>query len=90
MMALEMWVAVMFFATWLPSHWKRRVVGFGLISDISVHVVLQTLFGGDAMGRAGMLLAGILINISMHAYRNLYGWESIKRGRWTRFAGRMT
>lgn len=89
-MGFGMWLTVMFFTTWLPAHWKRRVVGAGLISDITVHLVLQGLFGGDATGRAGMLLAGILINMTMHAYRHALGFEKLRAGKWVRYAGRLT
>lgn len=89
-MGFGMWLTVVFFTTWLPARWKRRVVGAGLASDVTVHVVLQSLFGGDAMGRAGMLLAGILINMTMHAYRHAFGYERFSRGGWVRHAGRLT
>lgn len=75
--AITMYIAVLLLTSWLPAHWKRRIVGVGLIADISVHVILQTMFGGDANGRAGLLLAGVLVNITMHAYRNWAGYEVI-------------
>lgn len=75
--AITMYIAVLLLTSWLPAHWKRRIVGMGLISDISVHVILQSMFGGDANGRAGLLLAGVLINVTMHAYRGFAGYETI-------------
>lgn len=77
MTAITMYIAVLLLASWLPAHWKRRIVGAGLIADIGVHVILQAMFGGDANGRAGLLLAGVLINITMHAYRGFAGYETI-------------
>lgn len=77
MTAITMYIAVLLLASWLPAQWKRRIVGVGLIADIGVHVILQTMFGGDANGRAGLLLAGVLINITMHAYRGFAGYETI-------------
>ena len=85
--ALAMFIAFCFFATWLSAPVKRRIVGYGLAADITVHVVLQTMFGGDANGRAGLLLAGVLINASMHLYRYFYGYETLSMKGWVRRAG---
>lgn len=84
--ALAMYIAFILLATWIPPHWKRRVVGYGLLADITVHVILQTMFGGDANGRAGLLLAGVLINLTMHAYRRLHGFEKLTTKGWRRYA----
>lgn len=88
--ALAMYIAFLFMATWLPAHWKRRAVGYGLAADITVHIVLQSMFGGDANGRAGLLLAGVLINATMHGYRFLCGYETLSLKGWVRIAGRLT
>jgi hypothetical protein len=88
--ALAMYIAFLFLATWLSAKVKRRVVGYGLAADITVHVVLQTMFGGDANGRAGLLLAGVLINATMHLYRWLYGYEKLTTKGWQRIAGHRT
>lgn len=89
-MAIAMYIAFMLLSLWLPAEWKRRAVGYGLLTDILTHVLLQTLFGGDAQGRVGMLLAGVLINITMHAYRRMYGYEKLTTRGWQRYAGRLT
>lgn len=73
--ALTMYIAVMLLASWIPAQWKRRLVGMGLFTDIAVHVILQSMFGGDAAGRAGLLLAGVMINGTMHLYRKMAGYE---------------
>lgn len=88
--ALAMYIAFLFLATWLSAPVKRRLVGYGLLADITVHLVLQGMFGGDANGRAGLLLAGVLINATMHGYRYAYGFETLSLKGWTRFAGRLT
>lgn len=89
--AIAMYVATMFLSSWFSAQTRRRVVGYGLISDISVHIILQSMFGGDANGRAGLLLAGVMINITMHAYRRLRGYERYVLGRgWVRYAGALT
>lgn len=88
--AIAMYIAFLFLATWIPAHFKRRAVGYGLITDVSVHIVLQTMFGGDANGRAGLLLAGVLINATMHAYRKFAGYEKLTMDGWVRYAGQLT
>ena len=80
--ALAMYLAFIFLCTWLSPQTKRRVVGYGLAADITVHVVLQTMFGGDADGRAGLLLAGLMINGTMHAYRYMFGYERLTFSGW--------
>lgn len=85
--AICMWISLMFFASWVSPSIKRKIVGMGLITDITVHVVLQTMFGGDAAGRAGLLLAGVMINITMHAYRKMYGYDTPSLNGWVYHAG---
>lgn len=84
-MAIGMFVAFILLATWLSPQTKRRIVGYGLMADITVHVLLQSMFGGDAAGRAGLLLAGVLINISMHVYRHAHGYEKLTLSGWQRY-----
>jgi hypothetical protein len=81
-MGIEMYIVILFFASWISRKWKRRIIGFGLMTDISVHLFLQTTFGGDAEGRAGLLLAGVLVNITMHAYRHFLGYEKLTAKGW--------
>lgn len=88
-MGIEMYIVMLFFASWISAKWKRRIMGLGLITDISVHVFLQSTFGGDAEGRAGLLLAGVLINITMHAYRKFLGYEKLTRTGWVRVKGKL-
>ena len=85
---IAMWIAFIFLVSWIPMHWKRRIVGYGLATDITVHVVLQTLFGGDAGGRVAMLFAGILINLTMHGFRWGFGYDKLTARGWIHFKGR--
>lgn len=89
-MALAMWLTTMFFSSWLSPQTRRRLVGAGLFADITVHLILQGMFGGDAEGRAGLLLGGILINITMHTYRWLKGYEKLTAQGWVRYPGVLT
>lgn len=86
--AAAMFIAFILLCRWIAPKWKRRAVGYGLLSDISVHIVLQGMFGGDAEGRAGLLLAGVLINISMHLYRKYFGYEKLSMNGWVRYDGK--
>ena len=88
--ALAMWIAVLFFSSWLSAQTRRRLVGMGLVADITVHAVLQLMFGGDAQGRAGLLLAGVMINLTMHTYRWLVGYEKFTAAGWVRYPGVLT
>lgn len=83
--ALAMYIAFLLLVTWIPQPWKLRAVGYGLAMDILVHVVLQGLFGGDANGRAGLLLAGVLINVTMHGYRYWFGYSKLTIRGWKTF-----
>jgi hypothetical protein len=88
MMGITMFISLLFLASWIPAEWKRRLVGFGFATDIAVHVILQTLFGGDAEGRVGMLFAGVLFNCAMHLYRKLFGYETLSGDMdWVRHPG---
>ena len=80
--ALAMYISFLFMATWLSPTVRQRVVGMGLFADIGAHVVLQSMFGGDAEGRAGLLLAGVLINATMHAYRAWCGYQTLTLRGW--------
>lgn len=87
LMGIAMWIAVCFIATWVGPAARRRIVGFGLLADITTHIILQSLFGGTGEERVGMLFGGILVNITMHAYRWMYGYEKLTVNGWRRFAG---
>lgn len=80
--AIGLYIAFIFLTTWVSPTIKRRAVGYGLFADVTMHVTLQVMFGGDADGRAGMLIAGVFINLTMHAYRYFNGYET-----WSREAG---
>lgn len=87
---IVMFISLLFLASWLPAHYKRRLVGFGFFTDVGVHVVLQSLFGGDGDGRIAMLFAGVLFNVAMHAYRWAFGYEKLSNFEWVRYPGAMT
>lgn len=81
-MGIGFYVAFIFLTTWVSPTIKRRAVGYGFIADIAMHITLQAMFGDDASGRGGMVLAGVLINLTMHTYRYFHGYET-----WSRSTG---
>ena len=87
---IVMFISLLFLASWIPAEWKRRAVGFGFLTDVSVHIILQSLFGGDGDGRIAMLFAGVLFNVAMHAYRKLYGYEKLQNFVWVRHPGALS
>ena len=100
-LAIAMYVATMFLSSWFSAQFRRRIVGYGFLTDVSVHIILQYMFGDDANGRAGLVIAGVMINVTMHTYRWLRGYERYIRphkdkdgnyvkGRWARYAGTLT
>ena len=72
-----MWITVVFLATWLPSSVIRKAIGLGAVTDITIHLVLQFFFGGTGAERVGLLIAGVMLNVTMHLYKYLFGWETI-------------
>lgn len=90
LMGIAMWISIVFLATWIGPTGRRRIVGFGLLADISTHIILQTLFSGTGEERVGMLFGGILVNITMHAYRHFKGYEKLTSQGWQRYAGAWT
>lgn len=86
-MGIAMWIAVIFISTWVSAQTRRRIVGMGLLADIATHIILQSLFGGTGEERVGMLFGGILVNLTMHAYRWAYGYEKLTSHGWVRYAG---
>lgn len=85
---LAMWIAFIMLVSWVPMHWKCRIVGYGLLADITVHVILQSMFGGDAGGRVAMLFAGLLINGTMHGFRWAFGFDKLTTRGWRHYKGR--
>lgn len=74
--AFAMYLMLLFACSWLSPAMRRRLAGMGLFTDISLHAGLQFMFGGDADGRVAMLFAGLMFNLTMHAYRWYAGYTT--------------
>lgn len=79
---IVMWISFMILWSWIPTNWKRRIVGYGFAADIAVHVILQGLFGGDGEGRIAMLFGGVLINLTLKTYRKIWGCQKLTAEGW--------
>jgi hypothetical protein len=84
---LAVWVALSIMFSWLGPKWRKRVVGMGLLTDISVHVILQTLLGGANDGRMAMLFGGVMFNLTLMLYRKLRGYSTLSNGEWIEHPG---
>lgn len=81
-----MWITLCFLCTWIPPSLMRKIIGFGFVTDITVHLVLQFMFGGTGEERVGILMGGVLFNISMHFYKYMLGYERFGK----RYPGKLT
>ena len=72
---------------WCGTKWRKRLVGFGLLTDISVHILLQAFLGGDGEGRLAVLFGGVMFNFYLMFYRKLFGYSQFANGEWRMFPG---
>jgi hypothetical protein len=72
---------------WCGKQWRLRLVGFGLLTDIMVHVVCQALLGGANEGRLAVLFGCVMFNLSLMSYRKIWGYQSYEDGEWVRHYG---
>lgn len=59
---------------WAGKKWRQRLAGFGFLTDISVHIIAQALLGGANEGRLAVLFGCVMFNLSLMAYRQLWGY----------------
>jgi hypothetical protein len=72
---------------WLGTKWRKRLVGFGLLTDISIHILLQAFLGGDGEGRLAVLFGGVMFNLFLMLYRKVWGYSTIEGGQWVLHRG---
>lgn len=72
--AVAMFLMLVFFSSWFSTTLKRKIVGFGLLTDITIHATLQFMFGGTGEERIALLFAGLMFNTLMHLYRAMSGY----------------
>lgn len=68
---IAVFIALLMLFFWLPIEGRHAVVRAGAITDITVHIILQGLLGGDSYGRLSMLFGGVMFNLFLHLYRKL-------------------
>lgn len=66
---IAVYVALIMLFLWLPKDMRVAVAKFGFFTDITVHLILQGLLGGDGYGRMSMLFGGVAFNITLMLYR---------------------
>jgi len=59
---------------WCGKKWRQRLAGFGFLTDISVHIIAQTVLGGANEGRLAVLFGCVMFNLSLMSYRKLWGY----------------
>lgn len=84
---IGMFLGVAAFFTYLKPQTRRRVVGYGLLLDITIWVVFLTFFGGTGAERMGAIFASMGVTAFIHSYRKLFGYERRVKGQWMLYHG---
>ena len=84
---IAVFVMLIMLFMWAGTTWRRRLAGFGFLTDIGVHLICQFLLGGANEGRLAVLFGCVMFNLYLMSYRQLWGYESIQDGQWTRTFG---
>lgn len=66
---IAVYVALIMLFLWLPKEARQFVARMGFFTDITIHLVLQGLLGGDGYGRMSMLFGGVAFNLTLMGYR---------------------
>lgn len=82
-----MFIAVAAFFSYLRPQTRRRVVGYGLLVDITVWVIFLTVFGGTGAERLAGVAASLGVTAFIHLYRYLFGYEKYVARQWVLHAG---
>ena len=85
--AIGMFLGLAALFSYLEPQTRRRVVGYGLVLDITVWIVFLTFFGGTGMERMSAIFASMGVTAFIHLYRKLFGYERRVRGQWMRYHG---
>lgn len=84
---VAVFVMLCMFFMWFGSKWRKRLAGFGLLTDISIHILLQAFLGGDGEGRLAVLFGGVMFNLALMTYRKFRGYSTFTNGRWINHPG---
>lgn len=72
---------------WAGTKWRQRMAGFGLLTDISIHLICQLLLGGANEGRLAVLFGCVMFNLFLMSYRKCWGYSSFDDGEWVQHNG---
>ena len=84
---IAVFVMLIMLFMWAGTKWRKRLVGFGFLTDISVHILLQAFLGGDGEGRLAVLFGGVMFDLFLMFYRKVWGYSSFTNGEWTMHRG---
>lgn len=84
---IAVFVMLLMLFMWLGPKWRQRLVGFGFLTDISVHLLCQFLLGGANEGRLAVLFGCVMFNLYLMTYRKLWGYQSVDDGEWVKHNG---
>lgn len=79
---IAVFVMLLMLFMWAGKQWRQRLVGFGFLTDISVHIIAQLLLGGANEGRLAVLFGCVMFNLHMMTYRKLWGYQSYGEEGW--------
>lgn len=71
---IAVFVMLTMFFMWCGPKWRQRIAGFGLVTDISIHILCQLLLGGANEGRLAVLFGCVMFNLSLMTYRKMWGY----------------
>ena len=66
---IAVYIALLMLFLWLPREGRQAVARAGFFTDITVHIILQVMLGGDGFGRMSMLFGGVAFNLTLMGYR---------------------
>lgn len=67
-------IMLMMMFMWVGKPWRRRLAGYGALTDISVHILGQLLLGGAHEGRLAVLFGCVMFNLYLMSYRSMFGY----------------
>lgn len=93
-MIIAMFVTFFSFAllfTHVSKSTMRRIVGYKGWVDLLLHgTVLYIFLGTSTNGLLQAEAAAILFSLYLRGYSYLLGYERLSKGKWQRYAGRLT
>ena len=87
---IAVFVMLLMLFMWCGTKWRQRLVGFGFVTDITVHILCQFLLGGANEARLAVLFGCVMFNLFLMSYRKIWGYQTIEDGEWKQVRGLLT